>query len=148
MTTTAQEQGGRDWVHRFVAEMREALIKGESFILKAAQENGEASTTTLTVCPFPLRRGPKDAERVGRAVEQDPKIALQLFGQALDEIEAEAESKLRRTADGEVVDFHFPTDRTHPFRAVVDGVEVPLLLTWEDGPDDRHFVTLYTRDAR
>lgn len=138
----------RQWVRRFVVEMREVLIKGESHILQAAKEGGEASTPDLTIRPFPLRKGPTNAELVGKVLKKKPEIAMQLFRQALDEIEAEADSELRRNSDGELLDYHFPTDRTHPFRATVKGEEVPFLLTWETVIDGRHFITLYTRDAR
>lgn len=145
-TTTALES--RDWVRHFVAQMREALITGEAPILEAAQKNGTAQTPTLTIYVFPLREGPEQAERIGKIVEETPEVAMQIFRQALDGIEAEADSELRRNSDGEIIDYHFPTDRTHPFRMTVAGEKTAFLLTWETDVNAHHYITLYTRDAR
>ncbi|WP_108503578.1 hypothetical protein [Paracoccus indicus] len=148
METTALES--RQWVRHFTTEMRKALTMGEPYILKAAKSGEQVSTDQLAIRSFPLREGPMnpDAKRMAETVQETPEIAIELFNQALNEIEATSDSDLRRNGDGEILDYHFPTDRTHPFRATVNGKEVAFLLTWETAHDGKHLVTLYTRDAR
>lgn len=145
---------------RFItARLREHIAAGLDDLTLAASAGRARKVGGIIVNPFPFRpaslqNGPAEAYHCARAVEANPQIVHDLLAVALDEIDATADEPLRRNSDGDLLDYHFPTDLTHPFMADVDGKRVDLLLTMEpfqENPavlDMTPFLTLYTRDAR
>lgn len=136
------------WIREVIAadpqELTYAAITGRRILVDGHD---------LILCIFPLREGPINACHVAQAISLNPDLVHDLMDTALGDIDAKAHEPLEVSSDGELLDYHFPTDMTHPFHAVVDGKEISFLLTVEPftGVSVSHptpLLTLYTRDAR
>lgn len=144
-----------DEVRKLTAWIREAIAADPQELTYAATTGRRMlmDGQDLILCIFPLREGPDDACRVAQAISLNPGLVHDLMDAALSDIDAKAHEPLKRTLDGDLLDYHFPTDLTHPFKAVVDGKNISFLLTVEpftgiSVSQPTPLLTLYTRDAR